>query len=140
MSTEEKVCVTIVTGLCAGRSVPEIVKFHKLKKSTLRDVKRCYDAFIAAEGLPEDFSSDRKIHKKRSNSPGGDIVARLQELVDQGPSRSMRSLARELNISKFVVKKKMAAGYPLQVLCFEKGPVYETGNEGEEAGEGEAAA
>jgi hypothetical protein len=121
MSTEEKVCVTIVTGLCAGRSVPEIVKFNKLKKSTLRDVKRRYDAFIAAGGLPEDFSSDRKIHKKRSDSSGGDIVARLQELVDQGPSRSMRSLARELNISKFVVRKKMAAGYPLQGYALRRG-------------------
>jgi hypothetical protein len=48
--------------------------------------------------LPEDFSSNRKIHKKRSDTLGVDIIARLQELVDQDPSRSMRSLARELDI------------------------------------------
>jgi hypothetical protein len=69
--------MTIVTGLRAARSVPEIVKFNNLKKSTVRDVKRCYDAFIAAGGLPEDFCSNRKIHKKRSDSPKGDIVTRL---------------------------------------------------------------
>jgi hypothetical protein len=108
MSTEEKICATIVSGLRAGRSVPEIVKFNNLKKSTVCDVKRGYDDFIAARGLLEDFSSDRKTHKKRSNFLGVDIVTRLQELVNQDTSRSMRSLARELNISEFIVRKKMA--------------------------------
>jgi transcription initiation factor TFIIIB Brf1 subunit/transcription initiation factor TFIIB len=111
MSTEEKIRETIVTGLRAGRSVPEIVKFNNLKKSTVRDVKRRYDAFIAARRLQ--LQSDRKIHKKRSDSLGVDIVARLQELVDQDPSRSIRSLARELDISEFVVRKKMA-----QDICY----------------------
>ncbi len=74
----------------------------------MRNVKRCYDDFIAAGGLLKDFSSDRKTHKKRSDSLGVDIVARLQELIDQDPSGSMRSLAKELNISEFVVRKKMA--------------------------------
>jgi hypothetical protein len=80
--------------------------------------------------LQEDFSSARKIHKKKSDSRGVNIVTRLQEL-DQDPSKSMRSLARELDISKFVVRKKNGAGHPLQVLCFEKGPVYEPGDKGE---------
>ncbi len=113
--------MTIVTGLRAGRSVPEIVKFNNLKKSTVRDVKRCYDAFIAAGGLPEDFSSDRKIHKKRSDSLGIDIVARLQELVDQDPSRSMRSLARKLNISEFIVRKKMAQDIRYKSYALKRG-------------------
>jgi hypothetical protein len=44
----------------------------------------------------------------------------------------MRSLARELNISEFSVRKKMAQDTLLQVICIEKGPVSQPGNQGEE--------
>jgi hypothetical protein len=39
----------------------------------------------------------------RSNSLGDDIVARLQELINQEPSRSVRSLMRDLNFNEFSV-------------------------------------
>ncbi len=84
-------------------------------------MKRRYDDFITAGGLPADFSSNRKTHKKRSGSLGVDIVARLQELVDQDPSRSMRSLARELNISEFVVRKKMAQNIRYKSYALRRG-------------------
>ncbi len=70
--------------------------------------------------LQEDFSSDRKIHMKKSDSRGVDIVARLQEL-DQDPSRSMRSLARELDISEFVVRKKMAQDIRYKSYALKRG-------------------
>lgn len=66
-------------------------------------MKRCYNDFIAAGGLPEKFISNRKTHKMRSNSLGDDIVARLQELINQEPSRSVRSLMRDLNFNEFSV-------------------------------------
>ncbi len=58
--------------------------------------------------LPGELSSDRRMHKRRSDACEASIVARLQDLVNQDPSRSMRSLARDLDISQFSVRKKMA--------------------------------
>jgi hypothetical protein len=107
MSTEEKIRATIITGLRAGRTVSEIVRFNNLKKSTVRNVKRRYDDFIAGGGLPEEFSSDRKVHRRTSDTLDASIVTKLQALVDQDPGRSMRSLARKLKISEFVIRKKM---------------------------------
>jgi hypothetical protein len=72
------------------------------------DVKCHYDTFIAAGGLPEDFRSERKKHSRRSDAMDVNIVASLQELADQDPGRSMRSLARELGISEASVHNKMA--------------------------------
>ncbi len=80
-----------------------MLKLNILKKSTVHDVKRCYNDFIAAGGLPEEFIFNRKTHKMRSDSLGDDIVARLQELITQEPSRSMRSLMRDLNFNEFSV-------------------------------------
>jgi len=67
-----------------------------LSKSTAKHIKRRYDAFIAGGGLPEDFKTNRKDHKRRSDTLDNAIVADLQQLVDQDPGRSMRSMAREL--------------------------------------------
>jgi len=46
---------TIASGLHAGRTVADFVKFKNLSNSTLKHVKRRYDAFIAGRGLPENF-------------------------------------------------------------------------------------
>jgi hypothetical protein len=39
MSTEEKICTTIITSLHAGRTALEIVRFNNLKKSTVCNMK-----------------------------------------------------------------------------------------------------
>jgi DNA-binding Lrp family transcriptional regulator len=84
-------------------------------------VKKRYDAFIAAGGLPEDFSSARKSHKRRSEALDDDIVATLQNLVDEDPGRSMRSLARELGISEKTVRKKMTEDIRYKSYALRKG-------------------
>jgi len=62
----------------------------------MQRVKRRYDAFIAGGGLLEDFETERKEHKKRSDTLDDAIMADLQQLVDQDPGRTMRSMAKEL--------------------------------------------
>jgi hypothetical protein len=47
MNSEEKVPSSIISDLHAGRSVKEIVKFHKGKRTTVWDIERCYGTFIA---------------------------------------------------------------------------------------------
>jgi hypothetical protein len=42
----------------------------------------------------DDFSTDRKEHRRRSNALDNNIMAVLQQLVDQNPQRSMRFLVR----------------------------------------------
>jgi hypothetical protein len=60
-----------------------------------------------AEACRKEFSSYRKVHRRRRDTLDARIVAKLQALVDQDQGRSMRSLARELETSQFGVRKKM---------------------------------
>jgi hypothetical protein len=38
----------IISGLCMGRSLKEIIKFHDLKRTIVWNIKHYYNAFIAA--------------------------------------------------------------------------------------------
>jgi hypothetical protein len=49
------------------------------------------------------------------------IIASLEELVDQDPRRSMRSLARELGISEASVRNKMAQDIRYKSYAFRRG-------------------
>ena len=54
-----------------------------------KDMKDYMD-FIDAGKIPEDYVITRKNHKRCCNAHNHDIVARVQELVDTDPSKSMR--------------------------------------------------
>jgi hypothetical protein len=99
----------------------EIVNFHCLSKSTVKHVKRQYNAFIAGGGLPEDFETTRKDHKRRSNTLDVSITADIQELVNQDPGRSMRSMARELGLANSTVQKKMTLEIHYKSYALRKG-------------------
>ncbi len=60
------------------KEIKEIVKFHNLKRTTMWDVKCRYDTFIAAGCRREDFSSERKAHRRRSDAMDVSIVASLR--------------------------------------------------------------
>jgi predicted transcriptional regulator len=110
MNLKEQVRAAILVGLRAGRSVAEIAEFNKLKRTTVRDVKHRYEAFIAGGGVPEEFNIARKVHKRRSDALDGSIVAALQRIVDENPSKSLRAIAKELGISEATVRRKIAIG------------------------------
>jgi hypothetical protein len=74
MNAQEKNRATIASGLRVGRTVSEIVNFHNLSKSTVKRVKCRFDAFIAGGGLPEDFETKRKYHKRRSDTLDDTII------------------------------------------------------------------
>ena len=61
--------------------------------------------FIDVGISPEDYDITRKPHKRRSNPHNQEIVARVQELVDTDPSKSLRAMARELEVSATLVCK-----------------------------------
>jgi hypothetical protein len=99
MNAQEKVCVTTASGW-VGRTGSEVVQFNNMSKNTVKCVKCSYNTFIAVGGLLEDFETNRKGHKRRSNTLDDAVMANLQQFLDQDPGRSMRSMARELGKTK----------------------------------------
>ena len=95
----------IVSGVRAGRTAKEISEFNNIPISTVNKFKKHYTDFIDEGNSPEDYDITRKPHKRRSDAHGNEMVARVQELVDTDPSQSMRSMARELDVSATLVRK-----------------------------------
>jgi hypothetical protein len=50
-------------------------------------MKPCYDNFIAARGLLEQFNSNSNVHRRTSNALDDNIVDTQQILVNQALSR-----------------------------------------------------
>ena len=67
--------------------------------STVKKQKKEYNDFINMGNSPEAYDVTRKIHKRCSNAQDHDIVAGVQKLVDMDPSKSMRAMAPELEVS-----------------------------------------
>lgn len=102
---EEQKRAAIVVGLRAGRTPGEIAEFNKLPRSLCYRIKREFDKTIAAGEDPEDISVDRKPHKRRSDAiRTTEFVKQLQNMVDEDPGRSMRSLAWELNVDEKTIR------------------------------------
>jgi hypothetical protein len=61
MDKEEKTRAIVISGLCAGRTAKEIIQFHNIKKSMVYDIKKKFEAHVAAGGAPDDFETSRKM-------------------------------------------------------------------------------
>jgi transposase len=108
MNQQESTRAVIVSGLRAGMTVKEIMDFASIKKSTVYEVKKKYNKFIASGGSPDTFEIARKIHKRRSDFMGTALAEDLRELVSKDPGRSMRSMAQEMNVSRTTVRKMVS--------------------------------
>ena len=67
--------------------------------------KKNYMDFIEAGNSPEDYDITRKGNKRHSKAHNHEIVTRVQKLVDTDPSKSMRAMAHELEVSMTLVCK-----------------------------------
>ena len=121
MREEELRRATIISCLRAQKTVNEIVSYHNFKRETVRDIKRKFDAHIAAGGLPEEYACKRKKHRKRSDTLGDKIVNDMEDLIRENPGRSMRSLARELNIDEKTVRNKVKEDIHLKSYALRRG-------------------
>ena len=88
----------IVSGVNAGKTNKGISDFNNIPMRRVKKHKKDYNHFIKGSNSPEAYDIPRKIHKRCSDAHDHDIVARLQELVDTDPSKSMRAMARELEV------------------------------------------
>ena len=95
----------IVSGVSVRKMNKEISDFNNIPMSTVKKHKKDYNNFVNPGNSPEAYDITRKIHQGCSNSHNHDIVARVQELVDTDPSKSMRAMAHELEVSVTMVRK-----------------------------------
>ena len=68
-------------------------------------MKRCYEDFLAAGNLPEEFSSDSKKYRRRGNVLDGDMMGNMQFLINQDSSWFIRSMEISAEEHMKVLKK-----------------------------------
>ena len=94
--TEEMKRAAVLSALHAGRTPKEIADFHKFALSFVYKIKGMVDN---AEDT-DDISPKRKKHDRRSDAiRTPQFVARVQEMVDNDPSKSMNALAKDLGVA-----------------------------------------
>ena len=103
MSSEYDRRATIIVCTRNGRTPVEISDFTGIPLPTVYAVvKRFKDSEEEdGAGTPARKKHDRSSQKKRDE----DFVSRLQGMVDEDPSVSMRSLAARLDVSEWTVRK-----------------------------------
>ncbi len=79
------------------------------------------DAFVAEGNKPEDFSAKRKQHKKRSDAMDRAFIMDVERLIQEDPSRSMRAIACELNVSATVVRRVVKEEIKLKSYALKRG-------------------
>lgn len=103
MSSEYDRRAAIIVCARNGRTPVEISDFTDIPLPTVYAVVRRFNEAEKeeGEGTPARKKHDCSFQRKRSE----DFVSRLQDMVDEDPGVSMRSLAVRLNVSEWTVRK-----------------------------------
>lgn len=110
----------IVSGVRAGKTNREISEFNNIAISTVKDVAKAYRIFIEEGGKDEDYDIKRKTPRRRSDAHGPEIVAQVQELINQDPGRSMRKIAADLSVSDFLIRKIVKEDIRYRSYCLRR--------------------
>jgi transposase len=121
MSLERDRRAAIIAGLRAGRTVKQISSFNNIAERTVYDVRARYEEEIASGVQPECISSARKAHKRRSDRKGEDFINEVQKLIDDDPGRSMRSIARELDVCERTIRRVVEEDIHYKSYVLKKG-------------------
>ena len=121
MAKEEHQRALILSSFHAGLTAKQIVDHFIIKKATVYALKKKLDAFVAEGNKPEDFSAKRKQHKKRSDAMDRAFIMDVERLIQEDPSRSMRAIARELNVSATVVRRVVKKEIKLKSYALKRG-------------------
>ena len=98
MAGEEHRRAVIISNLRAGMSPGEIVKMFQFKKTTVYDLKKKFDVFVAAGGAEDDFPVNQQPHKERMDAMGDAFIPDVRKMVGDNHGRSIPSIAHELNV------------------------------------------
>ena len=95
MITEEMKRHAVIVALHAGNEAPEVATFLKVDRSFVYKVKRSLDE----SGGDVQSVAKRKKHSRRSDAiRDDDFIAKVQNIVGDDPSKSIRAIARELQV------------------------------------------
>ena len=106
MTSEYDRRAAIIVALRAGRSRSEIADFLKLPTSTVYAVANRFFSAEATEGGSGDAERkphDRSLSRRRSQ----DFIDSLEELVEEDPSQSTRTLAAKLNVGATTIRQAL---------------------------------
>jgi len=101
MSKEYDVRGSIIYGLHAGRTSKQISEFNNIPQRMVYNMKKVYDA-------ENNVTPARKKHNKHKDCTNPEIVHRIQEIINEDPGKSMRYIAREMNMSDVTIRKIVA--------------------------------
>ncbi len=119
---QEQIRGAIVCGLRAGRTADEIIKFNNIAKSTVYDVKKRFEAFVAEGNDPDDFpvrSSAPTNRPRRSD----DDIARVQRAVQEDPGQSMRRISAENEIPETTVRRIVHEDLMMKSYALKRGQI-----------------
>lgn len=95
MITEEMKRHAVIVALHAGNKIPEVATFLKVDRSFVYKIKRSLDE----SGSDAQSVAKRKKHSRRSDSiRDHDFITKVEKIVDDDPSKSIRAIARELQV------------------------------------------
>ena len=101
---DEQVRGAVICGLRANRTVPEIVAFNNIPKSTVYDIKKRFEAFVSNGGDKDEFSVSNKVSKALYQQSEENIQA-VRDAGDENPGLSMRRLSAEIGVPQTTVRR-----------------------------------
>lgn len=113
MSTQETRRSACFEAFRAGRTAKETSDFFNYPLRTVYDLKKRFDEEVVAGAKPEEVSPAHRAPKRLADASlcrekdvrSPDFVARVQEMIKDDPSKSIRSLAREMNVSAMTMDR-----------------------------------
>ena len=110
MTTQESRRSACFEAFRAGRTAKETADFFIYSLRNVCDLQRHFDK-VAVGSKPEEVSPSHRAPKRLCDSSLSrekdtrtpQFMMKLQELVDEDPSRSIRSMTREMNVSAMTV-------------------------------------
>ena len=111
MTTQESRSSACFETVRAGMIAKETADFFNYPLRTVYDLKRRFDEEVAFGSKPEEVSPSHRAPKclcdsslsREKDTRTPQFMMKLQELVDEDPSRSIRSMTREMNVSAMTV-------------------------------------
>ena len=107
----------IIEALCASRTAKEIIDFFNYNKDLVYRIKKQFEACDD----PEIFTGERKTHKQRSDAiRRPEFVTKVKQRIQDDPSKSMATLAIEMNINKSTISRTIAKDLNMKSYCLRK--------------------
>ncbi|XP_025161974.1 uncharacterized protein LOC112590242 [Harpegnathos saltator] len=100
--TQEMKRHAVIIAICAKHTDLEISNFLNCARSFVHKVRR----ELEASASDVETVAKRKKHEERSDTTKNtQFVQQVQEIVDESPSKSMRAIARDLNVSESLIRR-----------------------------------